>query len=328
MRARPARFAVAAALALALAGDVGCTGVGRIGGIAERQARSAIATVKTARVGKAVTNRDWLQPTSDGAIEVTGYLASGVEQSRLPFGDRYVIGIVVPEQAGAVRVFHLLPVSIARGFKVRVDDRLVDMDDLVGRSGVDDVLTDVPSDADGAAAPVDLLRDRWVKAKLRVKGSKLRADSIEVLDREVMIGAWPSAYPPQASATSFRIPHPKDSSPSAFWLDIEIGSEARIEGMAAFRVVAERPIVDMKGSVDVQVPDRLGQVEIYHLVQLHYVNEDDLTYASDASAFESEKATGALLLIPGRGERVRARFRLAGSKLIADEIVLGPLWEP
>jgi hypothetical protein len=229
--------------------------------LSEEEALDAKAALSKAFVGETASSDDWLTVSADGSFEAMGVLQGG---GSWDFGDgeRFLIGLRVPEVVGGITIYHVVPLVAT------VETPVTYMGE---RHAIDELL--LPPE--GGTVAYD---GYWVKARFSVQDRWIRADSIVYTEQESRWGAWPDDYPALADLDPWRLAVDAEMPVSSdrTWLDVRSNEDVfDLEGYWAGWLSAESEGHNFKGSFDVTIPDRLGSAAIYHVTQVFYrANED------------------------------------------------------
>jgi len=221
--------------------------------LSAQEASAAIAGMRTARVEGADVANDWISTTGDGGFEATGRLGGNASSWSTSDGRSYsLVALQVPQRSGIFKFEHAVPLVITGDTKFTVEGKPLSREQL---------------DAGG------FLEDRWIRAVFSVQDGWIRADELNILEREVDWGPWPDDYPPSAyvdERTLFEDAK-RPQAQGEYWLDSRTyGPSAKLAGHTDGAMTSDPPELGLVGSVDLAIPDRLGPAAIYHLVQVFY----------------------------------------------------------
>jgi len=213
---------------------------------------------------------DWLSVLPDGSIEATGFFGTNFEDVMDLSGKHILTGLTVPERVGGLAVYHVIPLM--------VDDET----DVSFRGTATSFVTMLDSRMGDAPGRY------WVVARFRLRAGRFRANYIAYSRREANVAPWPD----QIRGADISMPRiaGDEAGPRSrrTWLDIYAGAPpASLIGydVASSRVLADPPSGNLVSSVEMMVPDRLGDAVIYHVVQV---------FADDAAlARSTEPSPGA-----------------------------------
>lgn len=229
------------------------------------QSAAAARDVRPAIVNEMVSDTAWLSVQPDGSLIATGYLDGSLGRStrQLPGGtieSTYTVSLTVPETVGGVRLLHVLPMVIPDGTSVSV-------------AGKKQTVSALFSD-DSSFDP----QGNWVAARFSLQDRWIRVDELRYTSTETTWGPWPYDFPATANvdeSTAF-LDAARPAQPGVPWLDVSQDATAPyvLHGYTGGGVTSSsEPEDGVSASTDVAVPDRLGPVAIYHVVQVFYVKE-------------------------------------------------------
>lgn len=251
--------------------------------LSAQEASAAIAGMRTARVDGLDVANVWLSATEDGRLEATGYLGGSLSGWSTSNNKSYnLIALQVPQRVGSLKVEHAVPLVITD------DTEITEAGKIISEAQLE-----------------DMVQDRWIKAVFSVQDGWIKADALQVLDREFSWGAWPDDYPPTAFLDESELlqdaKRPKGS--GSYWLDVTTnGPPVTLTGQTNGAVTTDPPDQGLVGSVDLTIPDHLGPAAVYHLVQIFYRNAE-LMPAVDGSdgpgvAAKAVMQGGRLVAVP------------------------------
>lgn len=260
------------------------------GVLSEEEALEARAALRKAFIEGAASSDDWLTVSQDGSFEAMGILQGG---GSWDFGDgeRFLIGLRVPEVVGDTVVYHVMPLVATVETPVTYMGERRPIDELLLPPAGESVTYD----------------GYWVRARFSVQDRWIRADSIVYTEQESNWGAWPDDYPALADLDPWRLAVDAEMvlSPGRTWLDVRSNEDAfDLKGYWAGWLSAESEGHEFEGSFDVTMPDHLGSAAIYHVAQVFYETRDDVPevllegfeHGGDPVAFSLPKAYGVQLV--------------------------------
>lgn len=230
--------------------------------LSEEEALNARAALGEVFVEGTASSDDWLTVNQDGSFEAMGILQGG---GSWDFGDgeRFLIGLRVPEIVGGIVIYHVVPLVATAETPVTYMGERHPIDELILPPEGESVVYD----------------GYWVKARFSVQDRWIRADSIVYTEKKNNWGAWPDDYPALADLDPWRLAVDAEMalSPDRVWLDVRSNEGAfDLKGYWAGWLSAESEGHDFEGSFDVTIPDHLGSAAIYHVVQIFYQRHEDI----------------------------------------------------
>lgn len=236
------------------------------------QSERAVSDMRNAVVDGHKSTPSWLTVKPDGSFEATGYFSgdSGTSQSWNGRVSSFVT-LQVPENVGGLDIIHAVPLMVFDDTRVMLNGKRVKFSSLTSFEG---------------QSPISI-GDYWVEAAFSVQDGWIRADSITYTGRELTWGAWPDAYPANATTDEWRLSQDASmaAGPGDSWLDIS-GAEGPVtlRGYQGGGVTSDPPENGFVSSVDLTVPDRLGPAAIYHVVQVFFTDSRLMPQQPDPDA--------------------------------------------
>lgn len=251
--------------------------------LSRTEALAARDAMREAVVDGEASSPDWLTVLEDGSFTVTGIL-QGADAWDFGEGERFLVGLKVPEVVGGLRLYHVVPLIATADTSVTYMGERLSIDELL-------------RPAEGSS--IDYA-GYWVVARFSVQDRWIRAESITYTDDKFSAGAWPDDYPADADLDPWRLYHDavRKPAPDRVWLDVRSNRGSfDLEGYLAGWLSAGSEGHDFGGSIDVTVPDHLGSAAIYHVAQVLFEKPSDATEALLIRLNEQKEDPGMLPLM-------------------------------